>query len=321
MKAVLGCALLALFAGALCAQATAATSGSVNAGYTIVQRVQVDFGSTAKSLVIDMTATTASAQGIDVELLDVEAQVAMSPSSAYITLASAGSSNVLLSAGPYSGMADFYVTVTTFGGGAADYAVGLSCMGAADMQVVGSKVSINGNASQIFTELPTRAFYHYGEFQNGGNVSREFKVDFGSTPQSIQFVLDYSSFWGLDGLAVFEKTGSSVETQIYTSGGFAGGGLVGITTGSHTGVVTFRVQMTVNAWGDDVEWTATVPRSVTTAGTNGGSSSGGGGGGKLSPSSSSGGGGGGCAAAHSGIVVPSLALLGLLVMSLRRRRA
>ncbi|MBX3458727.1 MAG: hypothetical protein KF696_02035 [Planctomycetes bacterium] len=307
-------ALLIMMActGALAAQ-TANLSGSVGSSTTHVYRVSVDYGSTPTTLALTLNAATTSAAGLDVELIDVEAQVQLVSNSVFIAQAGAGAGSVQLSAGPYSGVADFFLLVTTWDVGTSSYTASVSAP--APVTASASK-SVNTGPSEVFEDLHQRVFYFYGDFNGGGNVSREFKINFGATPQSVSFAFDFFSWWGMNDISIFEKQPGGGEVLVFSSGSTFSG-LVSVGTGTHTGIVTYRVQTGVPSGGSDIEWTVTVPRTVATAGHNGKSSSGGGTGGKLSPSSSNG--GGGCTTDASG-GFGMLVIVLAAGISLRRRR-
>lgn len=308
---------LALLIVTLCTTTLAAQSanlsGSVSSSATHVYRVSVDYGPSPTTLALTLSASTTSVAGLDVELIDVEAQVQLVTNSVYIAQGGAGSASVQLTAGPYSGVADFFLLVTTWDVGTSSYTASVS--GPAPVTASAVK-SVNIGANEVFEELHQRVFYFYGDFNSGGNVSREFKINFGTTPQSVGFAFDYFSWWGMNDISIFEKQPGGGEVLVFSSGSTFSG-LVSVGTGTHTGIVTYRVQTGVPSGGSDIEWTVTVPRSVATAGHNGKSSSGGGTGGKLSPSSSNG--GGGCATDASG-GLGILALVFAAGFSLRRRR-
>lgn len=308
-------ALVVAMAGTpLTAQATLNFAGSISDTQTRVHRIRLDHGAVAQPLTLNLQASTASAEGVDVEVIDLASQLALMPNGAEVSLSSAGSANDSLVTPNRSGVQEFFLTIDVWGFGNSDYNITVSVSGVAQSALVDAGPQTVGHASGALSTVHGRAFVYYGDYWGGGTDKTRFKVNFGTTPQAVNAAFEFDPGFDITGLRVYEE-GPGGDTLLYSASGLIFGGLVQLTTTPRSGEVIFRVEADIGPNGSVIDWNVLFPTTVTAVGAVGGpsaiSTDGGGGGG----------GGGGCAAATGGgaLLAALLCLLGAAGLARLRR--
>lgn len=310
---LLAAMVVAMAGTPLAAQATLNFAGSITDTQTRVHRIQLDHGFTAQSLTLNLQASTASAEGLDIEVIDLASQLVLSPNTASVFLSAAGSASDSLVTPSRSGVQEFFLTIDTWGFGVSDYNISVSVNGVAAGALVDTGAQNVGHASGALTTLHGRAFVYYGDYWAGGTDKTRFKVNFGTTPQVVKAAFEFDPGFDITGLRVYEE-GPGGDTLLYSASGMFFGGVVQLTTAPRSGDVIFRVEADVGPNGGVIDWNVLFPTTVTAVGAVGGPS-------QFATDTGGGGGGGGCAAetGSGALLAALLCLLGVAGLSRLRR--
>lgn len=313
-RMMLAALVVALAGTPLAAQATLNFAGSISDMQTRMHKIQLDHGATAQSLTLNLGVTTASADGVDVELIDLASQLALAPNTASVHLGSAGSGNDSLVTPSRSGVHEFFLTIDTWGFSSSTYNITVSVSGVAQAALVDAGPQTVAHASGALSTVHGRAFVYYGDYWGGGTDKTRFKVNFGTTPQVVNAAFEFDPGFDITAIRVYEE-GPAGDTLLYSVSGLIFGGLVQLTTTPRSGEVIFRVEADIGPNGSVIDWNVLFPTTVTAVGAVGAPSAiatdGGGGGG----------GGGGCAAETGGgaLLAALLCLLGIAGLARLRR--
>ncbi len=313
-RMMLAALVVALAGTPLAAQATLNFAGSISDMQTRVHKIQLDHGATAQSLTLNLGVTTASADGVDVELIDLASQLALAPITASVHLGSAGSGNDSLVTPSRSGMHEFFLTIDTWGFSSSTYNITVSVSGVAQAALVDAGPQTVAHASGALSTVHGRAFVYYGDYWGGGTDKTRFKVNFGTTPQVVNAAFEFDTGFDITAIRVYEESPSG-DTLLYSVSGMFFYGLVQLTTTPRSGEVIFRVEADIGPNGSVIDWNVLFPTTVSAVGVVGAPSAiatdGGGGGG----------GGGGCAAETGGgaLLAALLCLLGIAGLARLRR--
>ncbi len=301
----------------LAAQATLNFTGSIDDVHTRVHKIQLDYGSAAQPLTLNLQVSTTSADGVEVDLIDLTSQLALFPNTAEVSLSTSGTDSEVLVTPARSGIHEFFLTIDAYWFGTSAYNIALSVNGVVQSQLVGSGPQDVSHNSGVLSTVHSRAFAYYGDYFSGGKDVVRFKVNFGAVAQAVSAAFEFDPGFDITGLRVYEE-GAGGDTLLYSASGLIFGGLVSLDTTPRSGEVIFRVEADINSNGSVLEWSVLFPATTTPIGRVGGPSAI-----AIDSGTSSSGSGGGCVAGDrtGGAVWIVLLMLASGAVVVRRRRA
>jgi hypothetical protein len=304
-----------LCCGSLAAQASVNVSGSATTTTDRFVLLNVDFGSTAQTLQLEVgIAATTGTAGLRIVLRDLDAYAANTATSTWTSGFSFDTSpiNISHTTASYSGVRQFMLQVNPFQDGNVQFAgtVTANALPTGAITIADQNSFTTSNfepAQKIFDRM-----IRYGVFTSSTiNIVRDFDVDFGATTQAVTFGMEASSL-GSGTVRVFDVTSDVSELHTFVLPG-TGVHRFNVTTGQRSGTVRLRVQIEPD--GGAYGWTLVFPQEAPVLGNVSGT-----GGGSSGPTGGGGGGSSGCTAGAPGVPL-LIGVLGLVAIRLRRRVA
>ncbi len=251
--------LAALFASAAFSQVP--VSGTVPSTRVRTFLYQLDLGASATAYTLTASLNTSSASGLAVRLIDLTGVAGdATPTSTFIdsqTVAGAGTANCALS-GNASGIRGFALEIATVSSGTTDFSGNLNNM-AGGLSYVKDDQLVVGATGLL---LQVNHIASYSRSVPSGLSAQGVELDFGAMAQNVPFRFEAVGT-GLTKIDVYDNTGGSA-TLIGTFTA-SGGSINDVTVfiRNHSGVATFRVNVTGAAGGGSVTWRLYSPTTVT----------------------------------------------------------
>lgn len=309
MKAFLLISML-LAALPLAAQADVAITGSGNENSYRAYLVDVDFGATPQALQLDLTLDVTSGNGgLYATLTDLDGLAAQGSAGFEVEQQAIATAQLTLSltTAVHSGVRQVMIYVTTTTSGTTDFDGALECatLSAGDLTLV-NETTLGQNYEPVQFVFDREA--RYAAASQGAEITREFDVDFGATPQAVTFYAEAGAL-GDGTITVFDVTGGAMDQLGSETGSGIWESTDNYTTTARDGIVRLRVRIQPSSGGIFV-WRLVFPSSVSVAGNASANDH------KPKSGSSS---SSGCTAASGGaaLLMPALAIL----VGMRRRRA
>lgn len=251
--------LAALFASAAFSQVP--VSGTVPSTRVRTFLYQLDLGASATAYTLTASLNTSSASGLAVRLIDLTGVAGdATPTSTFIdsqTVAGAGTANCALS-GNASGIRGFALEIATVSSGTTDFSGNLNNT-AGGLSYVKDDQLVVGATGLL---LQVNHIASYSRSVPSGLSAQGVELDFGAMAQNVPFRFEAVGT-GLTKIDVYDNTGGSA-TLIGTFTA-SGGSINDVTVfiRNHSGVATFRVNVTGAAGGGSVTWRLYSPTTVT----------------------------------------------------------
>lgn len=251
-------ALLILQACAMAAfaQESAAISGSVAAGRRSAYLYEVDFGATAQSFTLGVSANTTSSAGLLVRLTDLDGlsqEATPNPTSVdQGSVAGPGTANASLG-GTYDGAREFVIEIETVGPGSSSFS-GTFNTTAGSFSLL-KQEQLNLGAPGLKVTVGRIADYD-NPVGPGQVIPSALDLDFGPVSQTITIRFEAVGT-GLDKVELWDITGGSA-TILATWTTLPDQDVVFMT---HSGIATLRVSVH-GAGGGSVAWSLIVPSTI-----------------------------------------------------------
>ena len=251
--------LAALFASAAFAQLP--ITGTVPSTRVRTFLYHLDLGAGATGYTITASLNTSNSAGLRVRLIDLTGVAGdAAPTSTFIdsqTVAGAGTANCALS-GSASGVRGFALEVATNGTGTTDFSGSLNNT-AGGLTFIRDDQYVVGATGLL---LQVNHIASYSRSVPSGLSAQGVELNFGPTAQNVPFRFEAVGS-GLTKIDVYDNTGGSA-TLIGTFTA-SGGALNDVTVfiRNHSGIATFRVNVTGAVGGGSVTWRLYSPTTVT----------------------------------------------------------